>query len=223
MSSRTLIFCGAFSGELDPFREMDGSVVEEGLQISLRSCGIGNVSAALSVMNWQQQARKMGRSGLIAEILFIGSCGIYDAGLVDVPAMVFSRSFCSFGLASLMDPPQAKSLSVSGLIETQPGPVGIKLAQGIPEVAANAPEAVSLRPVGSDRLRQLTGSALPFVENLEVFGMARACLECQIPFSALMAVTNVVDEDGSASWQRNYGKGARMLEEHVQQMLFSKK
>lgn len=225
MSSRTLILCGAFSGELEPFRALEGATVDTvgvPTRICLRESGIGNVAAAISVMRWQNEASASGTR--IEEILFLGSCGIYDADAVSVPSAVFVRTFCAYELSTLSDPPRAKSLpAVSGPVTTQCGWAGQLLSQHAPEFAVNAPDAVSLVEVGSAVLQHRTGSSLPFAENLELFGMARAALECGLNFSALLGVTNVVDANGSAAWQRNYGAAARMLADLVHGILFPKK
>ncbi|MBU42930.1 MAG: hypothetical protein CMN76_06910 [Spirochaetaceae bacterium] len=63
--------------------------------------------------------------------------------------------------------------------------------------------------------RGLQKESIPVVENLEVFGMARLCEIHKIGFSTVMAVTNAVGPEGSASWAENYRPMGQTLQEKV--------
>jgi nucleoside phosphorylase len=222
MSREILILCGAFAGELEALQELDGwqiDTVGVPTGISIRESGIGNISAAISVMRWHNEARQSGM--VIEEILFLGSCGTYNAE--SRPDAVFARTFYSYELCTLTDPPRAKALpSASGPVTTTCGWAGELLSRHVPEFAVNSPDAVSLDEVESSVLQKVTGSRLPFAENLEVFGMARAALECGVKFSAFLGVTNAVHAGGSEEWQRNHRKAADYIAAQVKKVLFPK-
>ena len=219
-----LILAGAVRAELLPFASIDQAIVEVGSlhrRIVLQETGIGNVSAAIALMRWQAEAFETQTQ--IDEVIFIGSCGAYDLS-AKILSVVFSNRFCSYELGSLVEPMMAKSLPAANqMIVTDQGPVGQLMSSKADEVVVNAINAVSLVSISPDRLQLMSDTTLPFVENLECFGLARAALESNIKFSALMAVTNHVCADGSSQWMANHNEAASKVSAVIHDVLFEKK
>lgn len=136
---------------------------------------------------------------------------------INLPMAIFSSKYCSYELSTLIKPPQAKVIeSLSALIQTNLSS-DAKLSHRLSNVAVkaivNSPNAVSLLPIDSNELAQRTNenSSTLFVENLEAFGMANACLELNLNFSCFLSVTNFVSKEGSIDWQKNFIAGANLL------------
>lgn len=140
-----------------------------------------------------------------------------DLVSINLPIAIFSSKYCSYELSTLIKPPQAKVIeSLSALIQTNLSS-DAKLSHRLSNVAVkavvNSPNAVSLLPIDSNELAQRTkeSSSTLFVENLEAFGMANACLELNLNFSCFLSVTNFVSKEGSIDWQKNFIAGANLL------------
>ncbi|MBW7857060.1 MAG: hypothetical protein H3C43_01870 [Leptonema sp. (in: Bacteria)] len=220
-----IILAGAFGPELEPFQPLDHQQVEidnQEFTVILKESGIGSVKAAVSVTRWYQEAKKANIS--ISEIVFVGSCGLYtdsknvtDLQINDLPSAVFSSSYCCYELSTLTEPPQAKSIELlSALIQTslsKEAKLSNRLLATVPNVVVNSPNAVSLLPIQSSVLAERTNQdkSTLFVENLEAFGMAYASLELNLNFSSFLSVTNLVSNEGSIDWQKNFIRGANLL------------
>lgn len=210
-STPALLICGAFAPELAPFVDLRGRHVRVAgdilHRIDLLEVGIGNLNAALSLERYLKGSH-------VAEILFVGSCGEYQPSRSSsLPGVVFAREFMARDLASLSG--QSKPLpQIGGPLQSEAGAVGslLRMALSAPEGLVNCPESLSLVaiPVSSFQ-SDAASSASRIFENLEAYGLARVATDNNVPFSALLAVTNGVGPHGSEEWKQNYVTGANVV------------
>jgi nucleoside phosphorylase len=59
----------------------------------------------------------------------------------------------------------------------------------------------------------------PIIENMEAASLAQLCRRMQIPFTALMAVTNTIGPDARSQWKRNFRQAGEQLAKALQQIV----
>ncbi len=164
-------------------------------------CGIGNISAAVSLTAAMEKNPP-------DEILFVGSAGSYEPAPDEFRAAI-SNSFVQREIAALEGRARKPDAMIS-TIDTRRGPLAAAIAArgGFQEGRVNCVEAVTLMEPG----QLFDGLAF---ENMECFGLAWAAAKVDVPFSALFAITNTVGPDGSAQWRRNYRAFSQELQKRI--------
>jgi nucleoside phosphorylase len=59
----------------------------------------------------------------------------------------------------------------------------------------------------------------PIVENMEAASLAQLCRTLQIPFTALIAVTNTIGPDARNQWKQNFRQAGEQLAKTLQQIV----
>ncbi|HBS06674.1 MAG TPA: hypothetical protein DEA96_17025 [Leptospiraceae bacterium] len=223
-----LLIMGAFPPETELLEDLNGAGV------AVQSAGIGPVEALLGL-------EAMTTEFAPDEVLFLGSCGQYQGS---DPVSYISGGFYTFlEPASLL----GRSRMVPGMRKysaPSPGEFGrlcMEQEDFVPAII-NTTMSLSLEShalslslleqaiegleAGTSAAAHLTqwkrwqaSENRPVMENLEVFGMARFCEIHKIGFTSLMAVTNLVGPEGSASWAENFRPMGRALQEKVRPLL----
>ncbi|MDH5656895.1 MAG: hypothetical protein OEZ34_13360 [Spirochaetia bacterium] len=166
--------------------------------ISVRECGVGSVEAALSMC-------EILSTDDFSEALFLGSAGSYkNSNLEFISATHFSKK----DLASAEGRSKIPGL-MSSAVTTEQGSLGLHLSKKLQlkNRPVNSPDSVTL--IHAEELFN------DEYENMEAFGLAFTAARANIPFSALMPVTNRVGPDGSLEWSKNF----RIMSERIQKMI----
>lgn len=59
----------------------------------------------------------------------------------------------------------------------------------------------------------------PILENMEAASLAQLCRSLQIPFTALLAVTNTIGPDARTQWRQNFREAGAKLANSLRQLL----
>ncbi len=169
----------------------------------LNPLGIGKINAVMNL--YKIYYKKFYKKKL--EIIFLGSCGSYKK-ISDL--FIYSNLFVNYDYASLLK--KAKPLeSISSLIKTNIGDFlsnFLSYNTFLPKAIVNTTDSITLTSLSEDYFYKLNPDLeklnLPVVENLELYSIAKFCLIHEIPFTALLSITNRVGKNGSKEWEKNY-------------------
>jgi nucleoside phosphorylase len=147
-------------------------------------------------------------------VIVLGSCGIYPCGVAYRPLDIvipkrlhlFDASV-SAGKAAFPDPMQTAIEPDAAL--------SAGLVQHAGAKVHSAPVATTMAITTDDAIAKAVHGATGLeAENLELFPIALACHAADIPFSAVLGVTNVVGSSGRADW-RAYQRDAAIAAAEV--------
>lgn len=147
-------------------------------------------------------------------VVVVGSCGVYPGPRpyrpldVIVPAQLrlFDPAVVA-GKAAFPEPMQT-------LVELDPTLAAALLAEAGPR-AQSANVATTMAITTDDAVAHAVHAATGLAaENLELFPIALACKMAQVPFAAVLSVTNVVGSRGRADW-RAYQRDAAVAAAEV--------
>lgn len=164
-----------------------------GLTVIAKTIGVGMAVAGAGAANRIQQLSPRA-------VVLLGSCGVYPCGVEYFPLDILVPSrFHLFdpsvaaGKAEFPDPMQTvldpHPLLTAGLVASGGGrcrsaPLGTTLAITTDDAIARA-------------VHPATGLE---AENLEAFPVALACRAAEVPFAAVLGITNVVGSQGRTDW-----------------------
>jgi nucleoside phosphorylase len=164
-----------------------------GLTIIAKTIGVGMAVAGAGTANRIQQLSPRA-------VVLLGSCGVYPCGVEYFPLDILVPSrFHLFdpsvaaGKAEFPDPMQTvldpHPLLTAGLV----GSGGAR--------CRSAPLATTLAITTDDAIARAVHPATGLeAENLELFPVALACRAAEVPFAAVLGVTNVVGSQGRTDW-----------------------
>jgi nucleoside phosphorylase len=166
-----------------------------GLNIVAKTVGVGMAVSGAGAANRIHQLPPRA-------VVLLGSCGIYPCPVEYRPLdMVIPRSCHLFdpsaaaGKAEFPDPMQTA-------LETHP-PLGAALHAAAGPRAHQARVATTLAITTDDAIARAVHASTGFEgENLELFPIAVACRAADIPFAAVLGVTNMVGSTGRVDWRQ---------------------
>jgi nucleoside phosphorylase len=197
-AQRRWLVLAAWPPELAEFRRLL-KASPTGKHVAMRTAGVGLVEAAI------------GATTAIAEVkpdavMFVGTAGSYPgrrpdlalAGVVTARRLFLLADGVATGDAYLP----------SALPATQETTVALRrIAAGAGLLMADVacPLAITSRPAQARR-----GDRAPAcdVENLEAFAVARAAAAADLPFAAILGISNTVGPSAHAAWKRNATRAA---------------
>lgn len=215
--SRTdVLLVAAHAPELVGFRAELSDAFEgviRGLSVRAKTVGIGMPAAGASM------GRRIVQLSPRAVVL-VGSCGIYPGrGDLAGRSTVQPLDILVAERAVLVDPAvlqQRGAFPEPMQVSVQPD-AGLGL--GLSAQAERARRCVigtTLSITTDDALATEIGkSGACDAENLEVFAVALACAQADIPFAAVLGVTNVVGSTGRVDWNRFQRQAAVSVAELV--------
>ncbi len=166
-----------------------------GLYVVAKTIGVGMAVSGAGAANRIHQLNPRA-------IILIGSCGVYPGPHEYRPLDIVVASRCH-----LFDP------SVAAGKSEFPGPMQTvldahpMLSAGLVATAGprgrQAPVATTLAITTDDAVARAVHPATGFEgENLELFPVALACRAADVPFAAVLGVTNVVGSAGRGDWHQ---------------------
>ncbi len=179
--------------------------------IILLPIGIGKLNALWNLSRWYYEVYKLKFNNYNMEILFIGSCGIYKQKYNE--EIIYSNQFINYDYPSIYS--KSKFFPViSGMITTHIGSFAKNLINyyqwngGI----VNTTDSVTLTRILDKKFYNIIDKKnIDLYENLEVYGIAKFALEVNVPFTAILGVTNTINKKSSEQWEKNYKKIAKKL------------
>jgi purine-nucleoside phosphorylase len=154
---------------------------------------VGAITAAVATA-------RLVRELLPERVLFLGTCGTYDA--IEVP--VGSLIAVSEAIATSLDELALRSFRPK--VERTEWIAGF-----LPPLPVHAVAVTPSITVSADGAR-LLASVAP-LEHLELSGVMEACREADIPFGAALAVVNEVGPFAHEQWAANHAAGSARLVE----------
>ncbi|MCB0344374.1 MAG: hypothetical protein KDD66_04630 [Bdellovibrionales bacterium] len=194
-----LIVAGAFEPELEALRRADLG----GVDVDFLLTGIGSVSAAVSV------TRRLCQEGA-SRLVFVGSCGSYGDYL-PLRSCACVAAVCQTDYLAASSRGHIPAAAVE-TIDADPELKAQLSALADEECIASSPISIADEKEAAVALAEYSGAG---VENLELFGVAKACKQAGIPWGALCAVTNFVGPGSGQQWRNNHIQAA----EHTAQVL----
>lgn len=185
----SILVTGAFPGEIDSIP-------------NATALGVGSIAAGISTTKLLLQNHD------VQLFLFLGSAGILqeDSHLLSTGDIVTCRYCSYFSISQMEDKVKIPEIQKRTVTLASPIP---KLA----EAHVISTEGVSLQNLDKQTIQMQTGSfhagipnSLPILENLEVFGVASAIASVRPKLHVifLLGITNVVSENGSNEWKKNW-------------------
>lgn len=154
--------------------------------------GVGAVSAAAETARLVSVVAP-------ARVLFLGTCGAYDARLA-VGDLFGARAAIASSLDELEGRAYRPELERTRFEATWTLPLVLPLHDVV------VPPAITRTEDGARRL-----AALGAAEHLELTGVFAACRAAGVPVAAALAVANRVGPDASAEWRANHARASRAL------------
>jgi purine-nucleoside phosphorylase len=162
--------------------------------------GVGAVTAASTT------ARLL--AGLSpARVLFVGTCGAYDARLA-----VGDLLLASAAVATSQDELEGRAYRPA--LEPVRFEATWAVPMALPSHAVAVPPAITSTASGARAL-----AAVAAAEHLELTGVFAACRAAGVPVAAALAVANRVGPDANAEWRANHARVSRMLVDAVRPVL----
>ncbi|MBL7661794.1 hypothetical protein JNK13_03475 [bacterium] len=192
-----LIIAAAFEPEIEALR----ATMSSDRRFEFLVCGVGSIEAAAKTAQYLTISSESNRA-----VIFVGSLGSSTRDL-PINSLV---SASTVRLATVED-------NSSYLVPTMKSDFAadIKISNIFPESQIH-----SLAVRSTMRITQTPGLAAALAkqsdttcENLELFGVAMACKELQVPWGSLGVVTNYCFENAHQEWKDNYRNAAGMISE----------
>ena len=152
--------------------------------------GVGALAAAATTARLLAEARP-------ARLLFVGTCGAYDARL-PVGALLSASTAIAVSLDVLCGRAYRPEIEVTRWEATLPLP--------FPAHAVAVPPAITVDLAGA----ALLGAVAP-AEHLELTGVFAAAHAAGVPVGAVLGVANRVGPEAHAEWRANHAAVSRAL------------
>jgi nucleoside phosphorylase len=190
----TLLILGAVEEEVKRLRHLE----QQKLGIRIHCVGIGSVEAAANTSKLLAQYLHNSEQSL--GVLFIGSVGAYD-GSVEKLSLVVSSHTAQLDAASMSGKgfvPEAQTTALQADSELSEK-VRCGLNSSFCVAGICSPPSITANSILGKEISEAT---LCDYENLELFGVALASQNLQVPWSSVCAVTNSVGAEAHKQWQQ---------------------
>lgn len=224
MNARLLI-CGAFAPEINILKSLNKQALEFNGSwiVQVLETGIGSVNAAATIASIDYQAFDRN------EILFIGSCGLYDNEIHSYEnyliEYVTSIPISSFSSEYHYPEPLKNIYHYRNRLLDYRTSVSQKIIHSIDAMPAvcNTTDTVTLKKVQPESITGLFPDfdlkGMPVVENLECIGVLSGASRHNTGLNAVLACTNLVCENGSAQWKENFQERSHQLQRSILDIL----
>lgn len=195
---KNILFCGAFEGEIDILLQNEFPAIVTGVGISA------------SIFHLQKYLYE---SHMKPEIIFCGSCGIYEKENYAIGDIVYSNRFLYKEIAELYGLVKVPEL-IQREISTDPSSEFARQLQNynLKTGVTNSTNSITIRNIENEKRNMLNG--IDF-ENMESFGLAYVAEKMGLNFTSLFSVTNSVGENGSLDWRKNWRRCSDQLQKFV--------
>jgi len=154
--------------------------------------GVGALTAAVATVRLLSELDP-------ARVLFVGTCGCYDARLQPGDAV-----WASEALAVSQDELEGRAYRPA--IEVVRWPATLVPALPFPVHSVAVPPGITRTEEGARRLGERAA-----VEHLELTGVFAACAQAGVPCGAVLAVANRVGPEAHREWRENHERVSREL------------
>ncbi len=180
----------ALTGLIKAVRDTEGRWVDKTGDLLIASTGVGPLESVV------QLNRLLLEFPAIESVIFTGSAGVYPGC-----SQVKIGDLCTCTDTIICD--GAAELGLSAyipLIDQGPVESSFPLDQTLNSVRVATVFSITTDNDLAGRIRKNREAD---VENMELYGIARVCLENRIPWNAVLGVTNKVGDQGRSQWNLN--------------------
>ncbi|MBU2513622.1 hypothetical protein KJ966_19950 [bacterium] len=204
-----LCIASAVFQEVKPLIELTNASRETGNRwfdktrnLLIAATGVGFLESAIQLNRLLQETPS------IEKIIFTGSAGVY-------PGCRHIRigDLCICTDTILCDGAAELGLSAYVPLADQ-GPIKASLSLSSSLSSARVATIFSIT-TDNDLAGKIGENRKADIENMELYGIARVCLEGEIPWNALLGVTNTVGKKGRTQWNQNRNKLAEKACNHL--------
>lgn len=198
MEIGSILFCGAFDGEID--------IIKKYKNLNVLKTGVG---AFDTMYNLQ---KVLIRFKNFRSIVFLGSAGAYPHSNLKIGEIVYSNSFTYREIGEfrkLIKVPKIINRNILTELEPHVEP----LTKKFKEVVTNSTNYITLEDIPLDECIDFYYDV--GVENMEGFPIAYIASKFNLPFTAFYGVTNMVGSKGSDDWVRNWREASNHLQREV--------
>lgn len=166
-----------------------------GLYVVAKTVGVGlAVAGAAAAMRIQQRCPRA--------VVVIGSCGIYPCEHAYQPLDIIVPSSLSLFDPSVAAGKAAFPEPMQTVIEPDKA-LTTGLLKAVEQRGRSAKVATTMAITTDDAIARLVYGATGLEgENLELFPIALACRAADVPFAAVLSVTNMVGSTGRTDWRK---------------------
>lgn len=200
-----LLIAGAFEPELEALRRL----FAERADVEFLLTGVGLVNAAISVSNRLKDSSDV-------QLLFVGSCGSYS-DYFPLCSCVCVNAVCQADYLAATSRGHIPAASEE-TIDADPSLRAKLSALADEEAVASSTISIADDRDAAQALSEFSGAG---VENLELFGLAKACKRSGVAWGALCAVTNYVGPGSGQQWRNNHVSAAQRTAEVLKQFVGS--
>jgi len=154
--------------------------------------GVGALSAAATTA-------RLVAAHAPARVLFVGTCGAYDARLSPFDLLAVSEAIAT-SQDELLGRAYRPTIEPTRFRSTWPLPLDAH--------PVAVPPAITVDADGARALARLAPG-----EHLEATGVLAACAAAGVPAAVALAVANRVGPEASAEWKANHARASRLLVE----------
>lgn len=171
--------------------------------------GVGSAESLVNLQHFLSRNKK------IHSIVFLGSAGAYKHSNFEIGDLVYSNKFISKDIAEikgLVKVPELVKRSVITNIDNRLKNLVLSntIFSGTITNSTNSITTTDLQ------MEELVSNLYDVgVENMEAFYLAYVSYYLSIPFISLKVVTNMVGENGSNEWQKNWRECSNQLQSVV--------
>lgn len=175
------------------------------LNIQTKMCGVGNIESALFLSNYLNKNE-------VDEIIFIGSAGAYNPNADLVGKNCLSSNFHQLDTSVLLGKSKIPEIMLSKISSELGLVANVCRDTYLFEMGldVNSTNSITLFELTKD-ICDSNYYASVQLENLETFGLAVVAKKKLLPLTSLLAITNMVNIDGSKEWLKNYKEMGRQL------------
>lgn len=188
------LFVGAVEEELAPLKELLGNSENH----DYFSCGVGSIEAAANLARYLETSN-------VENVIFLGSCGASDTDIELLSLVVSSNVHLSE--RSLVEEDSYLPEIMSKELAASSGLLGLFSGVNV---------GIFYSATGITCFEGFFEDAF---ENLELFGIATACSQKDIPWVAVSCVTNHVGPNAHSEWKKNFQAAAEKIAEFIKQNL----
>lgn len=197
----SLLICAAFSPEIQALHDQ----AEKDYMTA--TLGVGLISAASSIASLFERHT-------ITRVLFTGTCGAPLKTALKIGDIVRAKTIHTGDISVW-----SQDTFIPEIMPTRVTPTRFLTPQNtLHESDVFCPLAITQSQIAAAILRVHFPTA---VENLECFAVAWNAVQRNIPFEAILGVSNLIGPDGHEEWKTNHAKVSQQVQQYIRTLIKS--
>lgn len=196
----TILICGAFPPEIQDLKKtMAGDVLVAPLGV-----GLVNTAATLGQILERHP---------ISCVLFTGTCGALPSSSLTIGDCVRAKTIYLGDLASLTRDAFFPEIMPTTITPTR----FLDAPKSLPEMDVFCPLTITQSEAGAGLLQKKFPDGV--VENLECFAVAQIAVQRNLPFEAVLGVSNFIGPNGHTEWCTHHTSVSHITQRLIQKFI----